>query len=126
MGAPAELPARVEIGTLFQPKKNAQLLMHFGSRAVHDLAGPIDQISSLLALFLRRYHGKMDGDADSLLTHIDAARLRLSNTRQCTAQVFPDCDCGVRTDAGRPERCLEIGGDCPMRSRSRRARRNFM
>lgn len=77
-------------------EEKRQLLMQFGSRAVHDLAGPMDQISSLLALFLRRYQGKIDKDADSLLTHIDAARLRLSNTGNALRKYFQivTADCG--------------------------------
>ncbi len=60
-------------------EEKRQLLLKFASSTVHEVAGPIDQISSLVALFVRRYRGKLDDDADTLLSHIEAARLRLGN-----------------------------------------------
>jgi light-regulated signal transduction histidine kinase (bacteriophytochrome) len=62
------------------PEAKQQLMMRFGSRLVHDVAGPIDQISSLLALFIRRYKAQVDDEGNALLAHIDAARFRLANT----------------------------------------------
>jgi light-regulated signal transduction histidine kinase (bacteriophytochrome) len=86
--APTELPRPDADPEALSAEEKRQRLMQFGARAVHDLAGPIDQISSLLALFLRRYNGKIDRDADALLTHIDAARLRLSNTGNALRRYF--------------------------------------
>src|SRR4051794_18700294 len=62
------------------PEDKQQLMIRFGSRLVHDIAGPIDQISSLLALFVRRYKGQVDEEGNALLAHIDAARFRLANS----------------------------------------------
>jgi light-regulated signal transduction histidine kinase (bacteriophytochrome) len=61
-------------------EEKRRLVALFGSRAVHDIAGPVDQISSLVALFIRRYQKKIDPDADALLSHIEMARQRLTNT----------------------------------------------
>ena len=57
-----------------------QEIMRLASMAAHEVAGPIDQISSLVALFERRYQGKLDADADVMLAHIGAARSRLART----------------------------------------------
>jgi len=57
-----------------------QKLLQFASHAAHDLAGPVDQISSLVALFVHRYRGKVDHEAEALLTHIESARSRLDLT----------------------------------------------
>jgi two-component system, chemotaxis family, sensor kinase Cph1 len=54
-------------------------LLQFASSAVHVIAGPIDQISSLVALFVRRYRGRLDDDADTLLSHFEAAGSRLGS-----------------------------------------------
>src|SRR5215471_3318144 len=56
-GAAADGPLSIE--------EKRQLLAQFGSRAVHDIAGPIDQVSSLIALFVRRYQNKIDAESDA-------------------------------------------------------------
>ena len=40
-----------------------QRLLRFVSDAVHDLVGPVDQVSSLVALFVRRYSKQLDDEA---------------------------------------------------------------
>lgn len=55
-------------------------ILQLASIAAHDVAGPIDQISSLAALLERRYRGKVDSEGDAMLTHIAAARARLGRT----------------------------------------------
>lgn len=70
------------------PEDKQQLLIQFGARAVHDIAGPIDQVSSLIALFIRRYQNKVDEDGSALLSHIEAARLRLANTGSALRNFF--------------------------------------
>jgi light-regulated signal transduction histidine kinase (bacteriophytochrome) len=57
-----------------------QRLLRFVSDAVHDLVGPVDQVSSLVALFVRRYRGLLDDEAQNLLVHIESAGARLSAT----------------------------------------------
>jgi light-regulated signal transduction histidine kinase (bacteriophytochrome) len=72
----------MQAGPAYQPKRKdqRQLLLEFASRAAHDIAGPVDQISSLVALFVQRYRGKLDDGADALLSHIVTARDRLGVT----------------------------------------------
>jgi light-regulated signal transduction histidine kinase (bacteriophytochrome) len=57
-----------------------QRLLRFVSDAVHDLVGPVDQVSSLVALFVRRHRGQLDEEAQNLLTHMQNAGARLSAT----------------------------------------------
>jgi light-regulated signal transduction histidine kinase (bacteriophytochrome) len=52
-------------------------LLRFASEAVHEIAGPIDQVSSLAALFVNLHRGTVDEEADVLLSHIEAGRTRL-------------------------------------------------
>jgi light-regulated signal transduction histidine kinase (bacteriophytochrome) len=64
-----------------QPARDyQQRLLRFISDAVHDLVGPVDQVSSLAALFVRRYRGQLDDEAQVLLAHIESAGARLSAT----------------------------------------------
>jgi len=76
-------------------EETRQLILLLASRATHEVAGPIDQISSLVALFVRRYRGKIDADADTLLSHIEAARWRLGITatgiRKCLQVCTAEC-----------------------------------
>lgn len=55
-------------------------LLRFVSDAVHDLVGPVDQVGSLVGLFLRRFRNETDPDARDLLKHIEAAAARLATT----------------------------------------------
>ena len=55
-------------------------MLDFASTTAHEIVGPVDQISSLVALFVQRYRGKLDNDADTLLSHVEAARSRLATT----------------------------------------------
>jgi light-regulated signal transduction histidine kinase (bacteriophytochrome) len=75
--------------------RQRQQLLHFASKAAHEIAGPIDQISSLVALFIRRYRGKLDQEADTLLSHIEAARVRLGSAatglRKCFQVTSAEC-----------------------------------
>ena len=57
-----------------------QQLLRFVSDASHDLVGPVDQAASLVALFVRRYRGQLDDEAQNLLTHIESAGARLAAT----------------------------------------------
>jgi light-regulated signal transduction histidine kinase (bacteriophytochrome) len=75
-------------------EETRQLILLLASRAIHEVAGPIDQISSLVALFLRRYRGKIDADADTLLSHIEAARSRLGNTAAGIRKCLQACTAG--------------------------------
>ncbi len=72
-----------------------QRLLRFVCDAVHDLVGPVDQISSLVGLFVRRYRGQLDGEAQDLLTHIESAGARLSATASGLRGYFnvngPEC-----------------------------------
>lgn len=57
-----------------------QQLLRFVSNAAHDIVGPVDQVCSLVALFVRRYRCQLDDEAQNLLAHIETAGARLSAT----------------------------------------------
>jgi light-regulated signal transduction histidine kinase (bacteriophytochrome) len=57
-----------------------QLLLQFAASAAHEIAGPIDQITSLVAFFVRRYRGTADEEADALLAMIEKGGARLEAT----------------------------------------------
>ncbi|MDP9055601.1 MAG: ATP-binding protein [Acidobacteriota bacterium] len=52
-------------------------LTGFSARAGHDMAGPLNQASSLLALFMKRYKNQIDEDADQLLDYVQNASQRM-------------------------------------------------
>lgn len=55
----------------------AEELAEFASRASHDLLGPLNQAASLLALFVRRYRGQLDSEADVLMEHLSNAAVKM-------------------------------------------------
>lgn len=72
-----------------QPARDyQQRLLRFVSDALHDLVGPVDQVSSLVALFVRRYGGQLDDEAQNLLSHIESAGARLSSTAAALRSYF--------------------------------------
>jgi light-regulated signal transduction histidine kinase (bacteriophytochrome) len=52
-------------------------LAGFSSRAGHDLLGPLNQASSLLALFVQRHAGEANADARILLEFLQASAARM-------------------------------------------------
>jgi light-regulated signal transduction histidine kinase (bacteriophytochrome) len=54
-------------------------LTGFSERAGHDMAGPLNQASSLLALFVKRYRNQIDADADQLLDYLQSAAERMES-----------------------------------------------
>jgi len=48
-------------------------LTELSSRAPHDLLGPLHRSASLLALFVKRYRGRLDPEADHLLEFLASA-----------------------------------------------------
>lgn len=70
------------------PAREERQLMDFASGAAHDIVGPVDQISSLVALFVQRYRGRLDDEADALLSHIETARARLGATAAALRKCF--------------------------------------
>src|SRR5947209_20369700 len=55
----------------------AAALTELAARAGHDMVGPLNQAGSLLALFIKRYRGQLDSDADQLLDFLQSASLRM-------------------------------------------------
>jgi light-regulated signal transduction histidine kinase (bacteriophytochrome) len=55
-------------------------LSGFSSRAAHDLLGPLNQASSLLTLFIRRYRNQLDSEADTLLEFLQSASTAMEAT----------------------------------------------
>jgi len=54
-------------------------LLDLSQRAGHDMVGPLNQAGSLLALFIKRYKGKIDSDADQLLEFLQSASVRMES-----------------------------------------------
>jgi light-regulated signal transduction histidine kinase (bacteriophytochrome) len=52
-------------------------LSDFASRAGHDLCGPLNQANSLASLFVKRYRGNLDADADVMLDHLAGSAHRM-------------------------------------------------
>jgi light-regulated signal transduction histidine kinase (bacteriophytochrome) len=52
-------------------------LTSLSARAGHDLLGSLNQAHTLLALFIKRYKGQLDADADHLLAHMQSASTRM-------------------------------------------------
>lgn len=52
-------------------------LSEFSARAGHDLVGPLNQAGSLLALFIKRYSGKIDSEAGQLLEFLQSAAAKM-------------------------------------------------
>jgi light-regulated signal transduction histidine kinase (bacteriophytochrome) len=84
-----------------------QRLLRFVSDAVHDLVGPVDQVSSLVALFVRRYGKPLDDEAQNLLTHIESAAARLSATASGLRSYFSVAETGNRTTRVNSRTALE-------------------
>lgn len=53
--------------------------VHLDSGALHDLAGPVNQVCSLADLMLKKYQGKLDSEADVLLGFMRGSASRLQN-----------------------------------------------
>ena len=52
-------------------------LTELSSRAVHDLLGPLHRSASLLTLFVKRYRGQLDQEADNLLEFLASASVSM-------------------------------------------------
>jgi light-regulated signal transduction histidine kinase (bacteriophytochrome) len=52
-------------------------LTGLSSRAVHDLLGPLHRSASLLTLFVKRYRGQLDHEADNLLEFLASASISM-------------------------------------------------
>jgi light-regulated signal transduction histidine kinase (bacteriophytochrome) len=60
-----------------EPEPLITSLAEFSARAGHDLLGPLNQASSLLALFIKRYRNQLDSEADHLLDFLLSASERM-------------------------------------------------
>lgn len=49
------------------------------SHSLHDLAGPINQVSATVGLLLKRYQGRLGNDAETLFGYIESSTNRLQN-----------------------------------------------
>jgi light-regulated signal transduction histidine kinase (bacteriophytochrome) len=54
-------------------------LTGFSEKAGHDMAGPLNQASSLLGLFIKKYRNQIDADADQLLDYLQSAAERMES-----------------------------------------------
>jgi light-regulated signal transduction histidine kinase (bacteriophytochrome) len=52
-------------------------LNEFAANAGHDILGPLNQACSLLALFIKRYGGQLDSEADILLDYLLSSAARM-------------------------------------------------
>ncbi len=74
MPAPSDEPIRRE---LIEARALLAGLAELSQRAGHDLAGPLNQAASLLALFIKRYRDRLDPGADRLLEFLQSASTNL-------------------------------------------------
>ena len=54
-------------------------LTGFSEKAGHDLAGPLNQASSLLGLFIKKYRNQIDADAEQLLDYLQSGAERMES-----------------------------------------------
>lgn len=67
---------------MLPPERLLAHLNDFAERAGHDLCGPLNQANSLASLFGKRYRGRLDADADTMLDHLASSALRMENLTQ--------------------------------------------
>jgi len=53
--------------------------VHLNSDSLHDLASPMNQMRTMADLFLKKYQGKLDDDAEVLLRFLQNSAERLEN-----------------------------------------------
>jgi light-regulated signal transduction histidine kinase (bacteriophytochrome) len=58
----------------------------FASRAGHDMLGPLNQVGSLLTLFVKRYRNKLDSEAELLLDFVMSAVGRMESVTAAMQQ----------------------------------------
>lgn len=65
-----------------------QKLVRLVSDASHEIVGPVNQVSSLVSLFVNRYRGHLDDEADNLLAFISSAGVRVSEAANALRTYF--------------------------------------
>jgi light-regulated signal transduction histidine kinase (bacteriophytochrome) len=63
-------------------------LLQFASLAAHETVGPVEQLLALVALFIQRYRGKVDSEADILIELMERAKARLALTAEGLRKCF--------------------------------------
>ncbi|MEO8126702.1 MAG: ATP-binding protein [Bryobacteraceae bacterium] len=90
-------------------KQSNEDLQQFAYSVSHDLQSPLRTIASFCQLLARRYRGKLDGDADELLDHIDSGLGRMTalvrDLLEYSKVTHSDADAWIETD------CNEIVRD---------------
>ncbi|HEY3834949.1 MAG TPA: ATP-binding protein [Bryobacteraceae bacterium] len=72
-------PTATKLGESASPPPDRNLeMLRLVSDAAHELVGPVNQLSSLVALFVNRYRDQLDEEAASLLGFIETAGTRAS------------------------------------------------
>jgi light-regulated signal transduction histidine kinase (bacteriophytochrome) len=72
----AQQTAAEQSQSLPSPPDRSVDMLRLVSDAAHELVGPVNQLSSLVALFVNRYRDQLDDDASDLLGHVQAAGAR--------------------------------------------------
>jgi light-regulated signal transduction histidine kinase (bacteriophytochrome) len=65
-----------------------QKLVRLVSDASHEIVGPVNQVSSLVSLFVNRYRGHLDDEAENLLAFISSAGVRVSEAANALRTYF--------------------------------------
>jgi light-regulated signal transduction histidine kinase (bacteriophytochrome) len=64
---------------VIEAKIRGAAMTEFASRAGHDMLGPLNQVGSLLALFVKRYRDQLDSEAELLLDFVLSAVSRMES-----------------------------------------------
>jgi two-component system, chemotaxis family, sensor kinase Cph1 len=70
---------RTSSSATVDPSAGSECCARLSFDSLHDLSSPVNQISTLTEMVLKRYGGTLDADGEVLLKHLQSATSRLNN-----------------------------------------------